>query len=51
MKLVWNVQWTTPEQAMQLQHVMTLTPEQRKAEALVKNADKIAAKKAAAQSK
>jgi hypothetical protein len=35
--LVWNVQWTTEEQARQLQHELTLTPEERKKLALEKH--------------
>lgn len=38
--LVWNVQWTTEEQARELQFEMTLTPEERKARALEKHAAK-----------
>jgi stearoyl-CoA desaturase (Delta-9 desaturase) len=44
--LVWNVQWTSEEQAQQLQHELTLTPEERKKQALAKHAEKIAAKNA-----
>lgn len=35
-KLVWNVQWTSEEQARELQQTLTLTPEERKAAALDK---------------
>ena len=41
--LVWNVQWTTEEQALKLQHELTMTPEERKAYALAKH---LAAKEA-----
>lgn len=43
MKLVWNVQWTTEEQAIALQHELTMTPEERKKYALQKHAAKKAA--------
>jgi stearoyl-CoA desaturase (delta-9 desaturase) len=34
LKLVWNVQWTTEEQALKLQADLLLTPEERKKQAL-----------------
>ncbi|HEY3781423.1 MAG TPA: acyl-CoA desaturase [Fimbriimonadaceae bacterium] len=37
MHLVWNVHWTTEEQARQLQEELTLTPEERKKRALEKH--------------
>ncbi|HVT13840.1 MAG TPA: fatty acid desaturase [Fimbriimonadaceae bacterium] len=40
-KLVWNVQWTDEEQAKELQRQLTMTPEERKAEALAKHAAKL----------
>lgn len=40
-KLVWNVQWTTEEQARQLQQDMLLTTEERKKQALEKHAAKL----------
>lgn len=43
MKLVWNVQWTTEEMARELQHNLSLTPEERKALALKKHREKISA--------
>jgi stearoyl-CoA desaturase (Delta-9 desaturase) len=43
MKLVWNVQWTTEEQARKLQQELTLTPEERKQQALEKHRAKQAA--------
>jgi stearoyl-CoA desaturase (Delta-9 desaturase) len=43
LKLVWNVQWTSEEQAKQLQHEMTLTPEERKRRALEKHREKLKA--------
>ena len=42
-KLVWNVQWTTPEQAAKLQQELTLTPEERKKQALEQHAARKAA--------
>ena len=41
--LVWNVQWTSEEQARELQADMLLTPEQRKQKALAKHFAKQAA--------
>jgi stearoyl-CoA desaturase (delta-9 desaturase) len=38
--LVWNVQWTTEEQAMELQEELKLTKEERKQRALEKHAAK-----------
>jgi stearoyl-CoA desaturase (delta-9 desaturase) len=38
--LVWNVQWTTEEQAMQLQRQLNMSVEDRKREALEKHAAK-----------
>jgi exoribonuclease R len=35
-KLVWNVQWTSEEQAKELQETLAMTPEERKAAALEK---------------
>ena len=43
MKLVWNVQWTSEEQARQLQHELTLTPEERKQLALERHREKMSA--------
>ncbi|CAN5465042.1 acyl-CoA desaturase [soil metagenome] len=43
--LVWNVQWTTPEQAMELQKELSMTKEERKAYALEKHRAKLDAKK------
>jgi stearoyl-CoA desaturase (delta-9 desaturase) len=40
---VWNVQWTTPEQAAELQKELSMTKEERKAYALQKHRDKLAA--------
>lgn len=37
-RLVWNVQWTTPEQAAKLQEELKLTPEERKKLALERHA-------------
>ena len=34
LKLVWNVQWTSPEQALELQQRMQMSPEERKKMAL-----------------
>jgi stearoyl-CoA desaturase (delta-9 desaturase) len=42
-RLVWNVQWTSEDQAKELQQKLTLTPEERKAQALAKHAEKQAA--------
>lgn len=42
--LVWNVQWTTEEQAQQLQRELKLTPEERKAMALERHRAAQAAK-------
>jgi stearoyl-CoA desaturase (delta-9 desaturase) len=42
-KLVWNVQWTTEEQARKLQEDLKLTPEERKQQALAKHAAKLKA--------
>ncbi len=44
MKLVWNVQWTTPEQATELQKELSMSKEERKAYALEKHRAKLAAK-------
>jgi stearoyl-CoA desaturase (delta-9 desaturase) len=44
MHLVWNVQWTTPTQAAQLQHELTLTKAERKALALERHRAKQAEK-------
>lgn len=41
-RLVWNVQWTSEDQARQLQEDLTLTPEERKARALQRHAAKLA---------
>jgi stearoyl-CoA desaturase (Delta-9 desaturase) len=38
--LVWNVQWTTEEQALRLQQELSMTPEERKAAALARHAAK-----------
>src|SRR2546423_502091 len=38
MKLVWNVQWTKPDQAVELQKRLQMTPEERKQAALQKSA-------------
>lgn len=46
---VWNVQWTTPEQAMQLQKELEMTPEERKAYALEKHRAAQAAKEQEAE--
>lgn len=43
MKLVWNVQWTTPEQAQELQKELSMSKEERKAYALEKHRQKQAA--------
>ncbi len=40
---VWNVQWTTPEQAAELQKELSMTKEERKAYALEKHRAKLAA--------
>jgi stearoyl-CoA desaturase (Delta-9 desaturase) len=43
MKLVWNVQWTSEDQARKLQEEMLLTPEERKARALAQHRKKVEA--------
>jgi stearoyl-CoA desaturase (Delta-9 desaturase) len=42
--LVWNVHWTTPDQAKELQYELSLSKEERKAYALKKHKEKLAAK-------
>jgi stearoyl-CoA desaturase (Delta-9 desaturase) len=41
LKLVWNVQWTTPEMAAELQKELSMTKEERKAYALQKHREKL----------
>jgi stearoyl-CoA desaturase (delta-9 desaturase) len=43
--LVWNVQWTTPEAAAELQKELSMTKEERKAYALQKHREKQEAKR------
>ncbi len=40
-KLVWNVRWTTRDEARKLQDELKLSPEERKAEALARHAGKL----------
>lgn len=40
LRLVWKVQWTDEEQAKQLQHELSLSPEERKAYALQRHREK-----------
>jgi len=50
MGLVWNVQWTTEEQAYELQRELSMTKEERKAYALQKHRDKLAQRELGEQS-